>query len=604
MPYDALKNIFAYVFIAALVFGLAVSAESQRSRAADEISKLSAADKIAEAEALQQQDPDSAIVLIDMGMQELKASSPDSLLARAHYILGNAYYFKDYYNLAVRQYEEALGTPYTSSADAFRSRILNNLGVSHDLLRNHDEALVYYLEALELEKAAGSPSDIADVYNNISLVYYAIGQYEEALEALDQADALIHDEPESPLNGLILQNKGMVLNALGDYEPSMRFTKAAIQIFDAFDFHRNKLQATLNLAIDFIDRNDNLDEAKALISGAVQEAVEHDIPVQRAMMNIQLGRIALLEEDPATALTYLEAAAALFDSLEEPYMSFPLEIFELQVEAYARSGNVSGVTEAMDNYIYYTKERDLASRATAINELKTQLSYNEKLAEVQQKTIALEQQRRRNTLLFSLTIILLILLAGLFAGYRYREKKLEKIFQLNQQARKKLSLLERLTYSDLEEHSSKALQTHGHANSSSAAQKPRQGKQPDIPEQADIQLYNKVQQLMKSEQLYLKKGLSLTDLSERLGASGRAISASIRHFSGMSFNHFINEYRVRHAMEQLEDERQDYLSLDAIYTKCGFASKTTFYSAFDRVAGITPSQYRKVCRKQHSSGDS
>ncbi|MFW6347949.1 MAG: tetratricopeptide repeat protein [Cyclonatronaceae bacterium] len=601
--------------------------EANEGDAGPQASRDTLADRVLQAENLLSEHPDSAIVSVESVLPELSALPNDSLAARAFYVLGTGYYFKDYYNIAVDNYEKALDTSYSTVNKAFRSRVLNNLGVSHDLLRQHDDALQYYLEALALEKQTGGPADIADVYNNISLVYYAIDDYEAAMQALDEAEKLIRNQPDSPLHGLILQNRGIIHSALGQYERSINTTQEAILIFEEFGYHRNKIQSVLNLAIDYTDRNENLEQAKALISGAMDEAIEHDIPVQRAMMNIQLARIALREDDPAAALTFLDSARSIFDGLDDPYLSFPLDIFELRVDAYAQSGNAEGVNRAMKEYIAYTEERDLARRARAINELKTQLEFKENLAEVQQKTIELEQQKSRTTIFFALFIIMLLLSAGLLFGYRYREKKLEKIYRLNQQSRAKISLLKRLTTADHEH----VLNHLTHAPSASAEQTLAYSSQeagnslpPDEiksaksgryaaktypkeeaelrsgkPERAKRAVFEQLQALMHSEKIYLEKGLGLSDLSTRMGVSARIISASVKYYSGSSFNHFINDYRIGEAIKILEDKHQNYLSLDAVYINCGFTSKTTFYSAFNRITGMTPSEYRKISQRQN-----
>ncbi|MCH8568727.1 MAG: AraC family transcriptional regulator [Balneolales bacterium] len=578
------------------------------------------ADRVLHAEKLLFENPDSAIVTLEPIILELKVLPNDSLSARALYVMGTAYFFKDYYNLAVENYEKALETSYSKSNDAFRSRVLNNIGVSHDLLRHHDEALLYYFESLELEKRKGDPTEIADVYNNISLVYYAIGNYDEALQVLDLAVELIRNEPVTPLNGLILQNRGMIYHAFGDYDASTRATEKAIHIFEEFGYHRNKLQSILNIAIDLIDRNENLDRAKTLIEGAIDEAVKHDIPFQRAMMNIQLARIALLENRPASALTYLESARSIFDSLDDPFASFPLNIFKLSVEAYAKLGNVGGVTRSMEEYISKAEERDLANRARAVNELKVQLSYNENVARIQEQTIQLERQRARVTLFLSLFVVIVLLLAGLIAGYVYREKKLRKLFYLNQQARKKVSFIGRFTYANIEHSQNRTVDSKFRIPDtvlaySSADFEDESISSNDVPESAadsknnDSEnkdgshsvIFNQLQDLLEQEKVFLEQGLTLTDLSARLGVSGRAISAAIKHFSGSSFNHHINEYRVRHAMDLLDDQKKKHLSLDAIFLECGFSSKTTFYTAFDRLTGMTPSQYRKMSQKEKLS---
>lgn len=556
--------------------------------------------------------PDSAISSMQQLMPEFILQPNDSLAARAYFVIATSYYLKDYYRLAVNNYERALQTSYSNENPSFRIRVINNLGVSHDLLLNHDEALRYYIETLTHEREFGSPAGVAEVYNNIGLVYISIGNNEAALEALNKAEALIADEPEAFINGLILQNKGIVYHAMELYEEAMQFIEQAIDFYAEHGFYHNKLQSVLNLAINLIDRKVHFDKARSLLLSGIEEAIERDIPLLHGYMKLELAHIALLRERPTEALSYLDIAASIFDSMEDPFLSFPLDVFRYQIEAYALLGNAAGVREAMQNYEDLSWERDIAQRAKAVEELKTELSYNEKLAEIQQKTSELETQRIRTLLAGSIAVLLLFTTLFLVVTYRQREKKLQQIYKLNQLARAQFSMVERLTSEDEEE--ARAVPEHV-ANGKSEQTHSAQTKQSEIeevspnssqnghnhtaeakkkPENAERWVFNKVQKVIADEKLHLEKDLSLSQLASLTGVSTRAISASINYYSGYSFNHFVNDYRVRTAIMLLEDESQNYLSIDAIYERCGFSSKTTFYSAFDRYTGMTPYQYRKV----------
>lgn len=567
---------------------------------------------VSQAEQFLFQYPDSAISSMQQLMPDLMMLPDDSLAARAYFVMATSYYLKDYYRLAVSNYERALQTSYGKQNGSFRIRVINNLGVNHDLLLNHDEALRYYIETLAYEQEFGSPVDISEVYNNIALVYISIGNNEAALEALNRAEALITDEPDAFINGLILQNMAIVYHAMERYDEAMQLIEQAIDFFGNNGFYHNKLQSVLNLAINLIDSNMQFEKAESLLLSGIEEAVERDIPLLHGYMKVELAHIALIGERPAEAIGYLDIAGSVFDSMEDPFLSFPLEVFRYRMEAYAKLGNADGVRKAMQNYVAYSHERDIAQRARAVEELKTELSYNETLAEIQQKTSELEKQRIRTLLAASIAVLLLFTTLFLIITYRQREKKLQQIYRLNQRTRAQFSMVERLASEEEEEGLAESeLEAYGQANQTHAAQEKyaekagpspnnsinghdHAGQPKEKPENAERWVFNKLQKIIADEKLHLENDLSLMQLSSQTGVSARSISASINYYSGCSFNHFINDYRVRSAIELLEDETKNYLSIDAIYEQCGFSSKTTFYSAFDRYTGMTPNQYRKI----------
>jgi AraC-like DNA-binding protein len=62
----------------------------------------------------------------------------------------------------------------------------------------------------------------------------------------------------------------------------------------------------------------------------------------------------------------------------------------------------------------------------------------------------------------------------------------------------------------------------------------------------------------------------------------------------ISFSDWRNNLRIAYALELLLQGEASNLTLEAISTKCGFASQSTFIRAFKNVTGTTPSAYLKT----------
>ena len=63
--------------------------------------------------------------------------------------------------------------------------------------------------------------------------------------------------------------------------------------------------------------------------------------------------------------------------------------------------------------------------------------------------------------------------------------------------------------------------------------------------------------------------------------------------SSYNFNQFINKYRVEAAQSMLCDPNFDHLNMLGIAHEVGFNSKATFFSAFKKIAGVSPGVYKK-----------
>tara|TARA_R100001143_G_C3361257_1_gene136189 strand:+ start:2107 stop:4044 length:1938 start_codon:yes stop_codon:yes gene_type:complete len=379
---------------------------------------ITAADKLARGLEFLPNYPDSTLKIVEQLILQENIQADDSLYVMAKYAEGTAYYFKDYYNLALDSYRVALNSDYAQRDSSFRVRILNNMGVCYDNLKQHDEALRYYQQALEIEKESGNPVELSDMYINIGLVYYAIGEYEEALENFKTANSLIEDQPVGYRHGLVQQNLGIAYKELGRSEESITATRRAIEIFDEQNIYRSKLQSTHNLALYHIDNQYNLDEIVELLTDTIEESIEYGIPVQQAMLIIQRGRIEQIRENPESALIYFSRADSIFKSLDDFYSRYPLVLHEYLIQTYSLLGNTDKVMEIFRENETIKEERNLVSQTTAINELNLQLEVNENLAKLQEQ--ALELQQQRNTLVISFLLLFIIgaALAGLIILYR------------------------------------------------------------------------------------------------------------------------------------------------------------------------------------------
>ncbi len=101
----------------------------------------------------------------------------------------------------------------------------------------------------------------------------------------------------------------------------------------------------------------------------------------------------------------------------------------------------------------------------------------------------------------------------------------------------------------------------------------------------------KLIEYIETEKPYLDDKLTLQKLAEPLDVPEKQLSALINKKTGMHFFDFINSYRIKDAQTLLK-EQPDLTVLEVLYD-VGFNSKSSFYTAFKKATGITPTAYRK-----------
>lgn len=96
-----------------------------------------------------------------------------------------------------------------------------------------------------------------------------------------------------------------------------------------------------------------------------------------------------------------------------------------------------------------------------------------------------------------------------------------------------------------------------------------------------------------NKKLYLDPSLTLTTLSEYVGLSPHDLSYILNNGLDKSFYQYINELRTEEAKRLLLSDEITKLDMSGIAIRAGFNSRTTFYSNFKKVTGLTPKEYMK-----------
>lgn len=92
---------------------------------------------------------------------------------------------------------------------------------------------------------------------------------------------------------------------------------------------------------------------------------------------------------------------------------------------------------------------------------------------------------------------------------------------------------------------------------------------------------------------YHNKQLTLNKVSKDISIPSNYISIVINSKFNLNFKDLINQLRVEEIKENLLDSKFKHYSIIAIAEDAGFSNKATFYNAFKKHVGQTPSEFKK-----------
>lgn len=115
----------------------------------------------------------------------------------------------------------------------------------------------------------------------------------------------------------------------------------------------------------------------------------------------------------------------------------------------------------------------------------------------------------------------------------------------------------------------------------------------------DAIAFESILRKMDENKYFLIDSLTLRELAGLLEIRDKELSRIINTHSQDSFYGFINSLRVKHFKSILTNQKYANLSILGMALESGFKNKSTFYSAFRKIEGMTPKQY--LDQKQHFS---
>ena len=102
----------------------------------------------------------------------------------------------------------------------------------------------------------------------------------------------------------------------------------------------------------------------------------------------------------------------------------------------------------------------------------------------------------------------------------------------------------------------------------------------------------KLQSLMQTEKPFLSSTFSLPILAKKLAVSQHHLSQILNESLGQSFFDFTAQHRIEEAKLLLKNQENAHLKIEEIAEMVGYNSKSAFNTAFKKITGMTPSEFK------------
>lgn len=246
------------------------------------------------------------------------------------------------------------------------------------------------------------------------------------------------------------------------------------------------------------------------------------------------------------------------------------ELLSSLVDNALALGNKDDVARYLENYRSYL---DSVSDRQREHEFNAMLMSMQKI-EYENMAQAVELEHLRSTRRFqaNVAVLVIIIIVVLFISIIYRRQR-NMYRLLVEQYQKYAEQVGRESISPVKEDE----------QSNAAVQ------------DADRELFERVEKIMREQKIYRKKSLTRDELAEMLKTNRTYLSRAINNISGKSFNDYLNTWRVIEATLIMADKTRN-VPLKQLAEELGYSSISVFYRSFQKETGVTAGKYMKEVR--------
>jgi AraC-like DNA-binding protein len=431
-------------------------------------------------------------------------------------------------------------------------------------LNNFEQAFELYKiqEALLEQVSEADIPEKAFYYVNLGNAYYyfkdygkAIIYFNKALELDEQDNTRTLHARQHARNGLGLSYRNFDSNL--DRSDSCFLAILQNSNPTQFDLYFNEIWtgiAQANLGDNFMLKED-YDQAIPLFTSSLELMIKHVDYAFSTGPSVQLANIYLIKREITRAKHYVDLSQRLY-SITSPERDRTL-YYQTLSKYYTTLGNITLSMAYMDSTLAEKNKQEKKFNALLL----MRVQQRQHLSEQNRKEDQLHAEKIRsngykNNLI--ITFIALLLIGGVLVRY----------FILY---RKKQAAYHELVRKSQEWASVTTIET---------------------PDDVDKLLFEQLNELMNTNMIYKDPEVTLESTAKLMGINRNYLSHAINRCANDNFNAFINEFRVKEAIRMMSDGSVKKFSIEGIAIETGFNDRKTFYRAFKKLTGLSPSEFR------------
>jgi signal transduction histidine kinase len=282
-------------------------------------------------------DLDSSKYYYKTGIRLCKDHGINDILMNLNNEFGIFFENQDFYDSALKYYNEALVIAMNSGAKNVQAIVYNNIGLIFYYLNDFKEAERSFLQSLDVKRKNDLTKDIPGTLTNLALLYNDDRRYDLALEALREVDLLCQDGCLPKVETLFNYGMGFSYFGRGELSKALPYFNKSLEL-SLLHNDKKTLASTYYYLSFFSKAKSEYDEALDMLKKAEKISYEINLRRQRRDVYEEIKSIYVELGDLNNVVEYQNKYIALKDSIFNEKLANNLK--DIQLDAQARQSTI------------------------------------------------------------------------------------------------------------------------------------------------------------------------------------------------------------------------------------------------------------------------
>lgn len=454
---------------------------------------------------------------------------------------------------------------------SFKSSIPNQTtifylrGDSYQELGRYTDATKDFLKALDAYQLEKDTKGIIDVYSGLGSVKRKLNDTIQSLKYYQKSLEYAENQEDIDTKIGAYCNVGVGYRNLDSFSLALSYYKEGLDLAELHGVTQSILRINLNMGNVYSDMG-NYSEALKRYFTSLNGCKKAGNDFGTFMNYKNISHAYNLNKEYSKAKFFIDSAYLFAEKLQ-----LPGELAGVYYEYSTYYKGTGNYKQALNYLIQATELKDKIineNTTQEVNELQVKYETASKDLEILKFNKALSEKKSQTRFLILICIALALLACFLALFLLYRNKLMNQLYLRNVELINSSQIIIEAPILNI-------------------------NPEPSIKESlSESKVYLKIIDLLEKEKLYTNPYLSITDLSEKVGSNEKYVSGAISKHAKVNYSHLINSYRINEAKRLIYENQFD--SLNEVMTACGFNSRTTFYTAFNKHTGMSPKHFKDM----------